>query len=100
MQLAHLPPELLTLCASHLVVWERVYMSRACRAFRVAFPCVVFSCVEQVKNKHYALLQLVDQHTEWMALKRMKAKGYSVVYAPARFTQFVRSENRMKRRIQ
>ena len=99
MQLSHLPAEMLTQCARHLAVWERVHMSRACRAFRVVLPCVAYGAVEQGKHKHYTLLQLVDQHTEWMALKRMKAKGYTVMYAPARFTQFVHSENGTKRRV-
>jgi len=100
LQLSHLSEDLLTLCASHLVVWERIHMSRACRAFRVVLPCIDYGTMEQVKNKHYTLLQLVDQHTEWVTLTRMKAKGYkSVVYAPAQFAQFVHSENMIKRRL-
>ena len=94
----HLPAEVVTLCADHLFLWERINMSRACRSLRHVLSGIEYGALEQVRNKHYTNLQLIDQYNEWTELKRMRAEGQSVMYAPSRFTQFVRSENRIKRR--
>ena len=99
LQLSHLPIDLLTLCAGHLFVWERIRMSRTCRAFRHVLPCIEYGAMDQARNKHYTNAQLIDQYHEWTELKRMRAEGQSVMYAPPRFTQFVRSENLIKRSI-
>jgi hypothetical protein len=43
---------------------------------------IKYGALEQIKNKHYAQAQLVDQYTEWLELRRMKISGISVIYAP------------------
>ena len=68
-----LPEELLTLCACHILVWERIYMSQVCRALHKVLQGKIlhgikYGALEQVKNKHYAQAQLVDQYTEWLQL--------------------------------
>ena len=99
LQIADLPADVLRLCARHLFIWDKICLSQACHAFRHVLHAIEYGDEEQIKNKHYMQGQLVYQYNEWMELKRMRAEGHSVMYAPARFTQFVCSENAVKRRL-
>jgi hypothetical protein len=99
LQISHLPVDVMALCTRHLFIWDRIRVRRACRAFAHVLPAIECGTLEQVRNKHYTHAQLIDQYNEWTELKRMRAEGQQVMYAPARFTQFVHSENQIKRRL-
>lgn len=53
---------------------------------------------EQVKNKYYANLQLLDQYNEWRTLLRMNENGISC-WAPKKVTRFIQSCNSFKREL-
>lgn len=99
LQLLDLPLEVIKKCSNYLYTWERFHMSYTCRAFRHVAPHINHGSMDQVENKHYMLLQLMDQYREWMELRRMDENGIVIVFAPKRFTRFVRSENQIKRRL-
>ena len=96
----HLPKDILGHVASFLAVWERISLSNACRTFRHAARNLRYGDFDQVKNKHYTQLQLVDQYTEWTTLRRMKERGCAVIFAPQRFTHFVDAEASARRKVQ
>ena len=98
--LLRLPEELLGRVASHLEVWERISTSQACRSFHHVARNLPYGDFAQVKNKHYLNVQLVDEYKEWSELRRMKLAGMSVVFAPQRFTLFVRAYHVKKARLQ
>lgn len=80
---------------SNLLVWERVSLSLVCRGLSKTVD-IRRGDFEQVKNKYYTNLQLLDQYNEWRTLLRMKTSGISC-WAPERVTRFVRSCNSFKR---
>lgn len=41
-------------------------------------------------------LQLISQHKEWITLLRMETQGMPVIFAPDKFTHFVRVYNEIK----
>ena len=103
-RLEDLPEEVLTLCARHLLVWERICMSQACRALHKVLQGKVlqgikYGALEQVKNKHYTQAQLVNQYTEWLELRGMNAQFGGIIYAPKHFMHFVRTYNGVKRQL-
>jgi hypothetical protein len=83
-RLEDLPEEVLTLCARHLLVWERICMSQACRALHKVLQGKVlqgikYGALEQVKNKHYTQAQLVDQYTDDRKRKEVSLKTIDTI---------------------
>lgn len=83
-----LPSDIWGVVASHLTVWERIYLSCVCKdMYHVTLP---YGDLAQVQNKFYTNLQLCDLYKEWITLRSFKEKGWTVVWAPTYFSVFVR----------
>ena len=91
-----LPREVHDACAAHLLAWERIALGQTCCALRHVSQDLEYGYFDQVKNKHYMQLQLIDQYNEWTDLKRRRRQGQSIVFAPNRFLCFVRAYNNVK----
>jgi len=82
--------DIMMLIQSNLLVWERVSLSLVCKDLYSMQMHITRGDFEQVKNKHYANLQLLDLYKEWETLLRMKENGILVIFAPKRVTHFFR----------
>ena len=82
---------------SNLLVWERVNLSLVCKDLSNTIN-IRRGDFEQVKNKYYTNLQLLDQYNEWRTLTRMKKSG-APVWVPRKVTRFIQSCNSFKREL-
>ena len=83
---------------SHLLVWERVSLSLVCKHLYALKTDITRGDFEQVKNKYYANLQLLDQYNEWLALRRMNRNGCRV-RVPDGVMEFIKMSNLVKKRL-
>jgi hypothetical protein len=90
--------DILSVIESYLLVWERVSLSLVCKHLYALKTDITRGDFEQVKNKYYANLQLLDQYNEWLTLRRMKRSGISV-RVPDGVMQFIKMSNLVKKRL-
>ena len=57
-----LPREVHNVCVAHLLAWERIALGQTCRALRHVTQGLKYGYFDQVKNKHYMQLQLIDKY--------------------------------------
>jgi hypothetical protein len=86
--------DIMMLVQSNLLVWEGVSLSLVCKDLYAMQMDITRGDFEQVKNKYYANLQLLDLYKEWETLLRMKANGLRPVFAPNEVTYFFRKYNK------
>ena len=86
--------DVIMLIKSNLLVWEGVSLSLVCKDLYAIQMDITRGDFEQVKNKYYANLQLLDLYKEWEDLLRMRGKGISVIFAPNKVTHFFRMYNK------
>lgn len=80
--------DIMMLIQSNLLVWERVSLSLVCKDLYSMQMDITRGDFEQVKNKYYANLQLLDLYKEWETLLRMKENGSRPMFAPDKVTFF------------
>lgn len=80
---------------SNLPIWERVKLSLVCKDLSKTLK-IRRGDMEQVKNKYYVNLQLLNQYNEWRTLRCMNGKA---VWAPRKVTQFIQVYNSYKREL-
>ena len=82
---------------SNLPIWERVNLTLVCKDLSKTLK-IRRGDIEQVENKYYVNLQLLNQYNEWRTLLCMSKNG-SAVWAPRKVTQFIQSYNSYKREL-
>ncbi len=82
---------------SNLLIWERVNLSLVCKDLYKTVK-IRRGEFEQVKNKYYTNLQLMDQYNEWRTLLHMRKNGCAV-WVPRKVTYFIQSCNSFKREL-
>ncbi len=82
---------------SNLPIWERVNLTLVCKDLSKTLK-IRRGDMEQVENKYYVNLQLLNQYNEWRTLLCMSKNG-SAVWAPRKVTQFIQSYNSYKREL-
>lgn len=80
--------DIMMLVQSNLLVWERVALSLVCKDLYAMQMDITRGDFEQVKNKYYANLQLLNLYKEWETLLRMKENGLRPMFAPNKVTYF------------
>ncbi len=90
--------DILSVIESYLLVWERVSLSLVCKHLYALKTDITRGDFEQVKNKYYANLQLLDQYNEWLTLRRMNRNGCRV-RVPESMMEFIKMSNLVKKRL-